>query len=50
MSEMDKYKHYSLLNDKNHLYINTIFPYYNFPMNAYDLDGNEIKKIRINLK
>ena len=38
------------INNKNHIYINIAFAHYNLPMHVYDLDGNEIKKIKINLK
>ena len=38
------------INNKNDIYINIVFPHYNLPIHVYDLDGNEIKKIKINLK
>jgi len=38
------------INNKNNIYINIAFPFIDLPMQVYDLEGNLIKKIKINLK
>ena len=38
------------INNKNKIYINMAFPHYDLPMLVYDIEGNKIKKVKINLK
>ena len=38
------------INNKNNIYINIAFPYNDLPMQVYDLEGNKIKKVKINLE
>ena len=38
------------INYKNNIYISIAFPFYDLPMQVYDLEGNKIKKVKINLK
>ena len=38
------------INNKNKIYISIAFPFYDLPMQVYDLEGNKIKKVKINLK
>ena len=38
------------INNKNHIYINVVFPHYDLPMQVYDLNGEKIKNVKINLK
>ena len=38
------------INNKNNIYINIAFPFNDLPMQVYDLEGNKIKKVNINLE